>query len=364
MTSIRKSARATTSASPRAAASFHRTRISRMPDSAGCSGWCTRSVRFRKRWRCSGTTTSPPPTASSPARSDAVQGDEDDGAQAGRSPRSARADRAVPSVRARQLPQPARRSCARSGDARVARRAPERAQPAAGELCPRNHGALHVGRRQLHGTGCVRRRASVHRLEPAQCHGPVAMRIRARITSSSTTRGQHDPTAKTFTFPIYSDGNRTIPARSAADGMQDGIDFITALAQHPQTARRLARKLWNFFVSELEPPDPAFVESVASEYLRSGTEMKPVVRYILQSEWFSNPDRWFARYSWPVEFVVRADPRDRLGGFLGRYRANAADEHGSDAVRAAGCERMGARARMVFDRRDARPDELRRDAWR
>jgi uncharacterized protein (DUF1800 family) len=117
---------------------------------------------------------------------------------------------------------------------------------------------------------------------------------------------QHETTAKTFTFPIYSNGDRTIPARSAADGMQDGIDFITALANHPQTARRLARKLWNFFVSELEAPDPQFVESVAAEYLRSGTEMKPVVRFILHSPWFQNPDRRFARYSWPVEFVVRA----------------------------------------------------------
>jgi uncharacterized protein (DUF1800 family) len=118
--------------------------------------------------------------------------------------------------------------------------------------------------------------------------------------------GQHETTAKTFTFPIYSSGDRTIPARPAADGMQDGIDFITALANHPQTARRLARKLWNFFVSELEAPDPQFVESVAAEYLRNGTEMKPVVRYILQSPWFQSPDRWFARYSWPAEFIIRA----------------------------------------------------------
>ncbi|MBI4887236.1 MAG: DUF1800 domain-containing protein [Acidobacteria bacterium] len=117
---------------------------------------------------------------------------------------------------------------------------------------------------------------------------------------------QHDATAKTFTFPIYNDGNKTIPARAAADGMQDGIDFITALARQPETARRLARKLWNFFVSELDAPDPAFVESVAAEYLRAGLEMKPVVRYILESPWFSDPDRWFTRYSWPAEFVVRA----------------------------------------------------------
>ena len=117
---------------------------------------------------------------------------------------------------------------------------------------------------------------------------------------------EHDTSAKTFTFAIYGDGGRTIPARSAAQGLQDGIDFITALAQHPETARRLARKLWNFFVSEIDTPDPAFVEAVAADYLRNGTEMKPVVRLILQSQWFSNPDRRYARYSWPVEFVVRA----------------------------------------------------------
>jgi len=92
---------------------------------------------------------------------------------------------------------------------------------------------------------------------------------------------QHDTAAKTFTFPIYGNDTLTIPARAAADGMQDGIDFITALALHPETARRLARKLWNFFVSELGAPDPAFVEAVAAEYLRNNTEMRPVVRYIL-----------------------------------------------------------------------------------
>ncbi|MDA1183638.1 MAG: DUF1800 domain-containing protein [Acidobacteria bacterium] len=117
---------------------------------------------------------------------------------------------------------------------------------------------------------------------------------------------QHDTTAKTFTFPVYGNGGLTIPERTAADGMQDAYDFITALALHPETARRLARKLWNFFVSELEAPDPAFVEAVATVYLENNMEMKPVVRYILGSSWFLDPSRLYARYSWPVEFVVRA----------------------------------------------------------
>ena len=117
---------------------------------------------------------------------------------------------------------------------------------------------------------------------------------------------QHETAAKTFTFPIYRNGDKTIPARAATDGMQDGIDFINALATHPETARRLARKLCSFFVSELEAPAPAFGEAVANEYLLSNTEMKPVVRYILRSSWMQDPARWYTRYSWPVEFVVRA----------------------------------------------------------
>ena len=45
---------------------------------------------------------------------------------------------------------------------------------------------------------------------------------------------------------------------------------------------------------------------MAAEYLQNNTEIKPVVRYILNSAWFSHPDRYFARYSWPAEFVARS----------------------------------------------------------
>ena len=117
---------------------------------------------------------------------------------------------------------------------------------------------------------------------------------------------EHDISAKTFSFPIYSNGDRTIPTRGVSQGMQDGIDLITALARHPETARRLARKLWNFFVSDIHQPDPAFVDSTAAVYLQSGTELRPVMRHVLTSAWFNSPAMRFARYSWPAEYVARA----------------------------------------------------------
>ena len=118
--------------------------------------------------------------------------------------------------------------------------------------------------------------------------------------------GQHDVGPKTFTFPIYADGNRSIPGRAAADGMQDGLDLINALAASPNTARYLARKLYRFFVSEVGPVNNSFVERIASVYLQSRYDMKTVMREVLMAPEFWDQSAYFTRYSWPVEFVVRA----------------------------------------------------------
>jgi uncharacterized protein (DUF1800 family) len=118
--------------------------------------------------------------------------------------------------------------------------------------------------------------------------------------------GNHETAAKTFTFPIYAGGNNTIPARTAAQGEQDGIDFITALAHHPATARRLARKLYAFFVSELDPPSDETITAAASVYLQNGTRIAPLVAYLLRSREFTTPSNYFTRYSWPVEFAIRS----------------------------------------------------------
>ena len=126
---------------------------------------------------------------------------------------------------------------------------------------------------------------------------------------------QHDTTPKTFTFAVYPDGGKTIPSRSAAEGIQDGIDFLTALAGHPETARRLARRLWAYFISELEAPPEMFLEGAAEVYLRNDTEIKPVLEYILRSAWFHDTASLYARYAWPAEFVVRAVKEAGWQGF-------------------------------------------------
>ena len=122
----------------------------------------------------------------------------------------------------------------------------------------------------------------------------------------SYVAAQHDTTAKEFSFPIYDNGSRVIPARSADAGMQDGVDLINAVARHPATGPRLARKLYAFFVNEVDAPDPALISEMARIYYESRFEMKPVVEHLLLSHQFTDGSNRYARYSWPAEFVVRA----------------------------------------------------------
>jgi uncharacterized protein (DUF1800 family) len=105
---------------------------------------------------------------------------------------------------------------------------------------------------------------------------------------------------------VYPDGGTTIPGRSAADGMQDGIDLVNGLAAHPNTARYLATKLYRFFVSEFGAVNVSFVNRIANVYLQSRYDMRAVMREVLLSPEFQDQSAYFARYAWPVEYVVRA----------------------------------------------------------
>jgi uncharacterized protein (DUF1800 family) len=128
----------------------------------------------------------------------------------------------------------------------------------------------------------------------------------ARHYTFAYVANNHESTAKEFSFPIYPDGSRTIPARAPAAGMQDGIDLINAVAAHPLTGPRLARKLYDFFINEVDEPDPALIDEIAAIYYARGYEIEPMVRRLLLSAQFRDPSNYHKRYSWPVEYVVRA----------------------------------------------------------
>ena len=95
--------------------------------------------------------------------------------------------------------------------------------------------------------------ARVYGLEPAALRGiqpPRHERVPGvRLQRGPTRHGR----CKTFSFPIDRDGSRTVQQRSGSAGDQDGLDLITALALHPETVRRLARKFWQFLHQRSSP---------------------------------------------------------------------------------------------------------------
>jgi len=126
---------------------------------------------------------------------------------------------------------------------------------------------------------------------------------------------QHETSAKDFSFAIYPGGSKRIPARAEADGIQDGVDLINACVSHPATGPRLARKLYAYFVNEVEEPDASLIAAMASDYYQSGFEIKPMLIRLVTSPQFVDPSTYFKRYSWPAEFVVRAIKEMGWAGF-------------------------------------------------
>ena len=155
-------------------------------------------------------------------------------------------------------------------------------------------------------TGRVRGRARVHRLEPAHDrharHAAALLRVQLQRRRSTTRTRRTSASRSTRTA-----ASASRPAAPRA-GMQDGLDLINALAIHPETARRLARRLWTWFVSETATRRTRSSSSNISQRVSEERHehASRCVRAVLLSPQFIDPQRFYQRYAWPVEFVVRA----------------------------------------------------------
>ncbi len=86
-------------------------------------------------------------------------------------------------------------------------------------------------------------------------------------------QGVHDTGQKTVLGHV-------IPARSAANGIQDGLDVIAILLAHPSTARYLARKLCAFLLGDRVPQ--GVQDRVAAAYTATSGDIKSMIRAALE----------------------------------------------------------------------------------
>jgi uncharacterized protein (DUF1800 family) len=90
----------------------------------------------------------------------------------------------------------------------------------------------------------------------------------------------------------------------AGGGIEDGERVLDLLASHPSTARFIARKLAQKFVTDAPPP--ALVDRVAQVFLRTGGDLTATYRALFESPEFWSDAARAAKVKTPLEFTVSA----------------------------------------------------------
>ncbi|ULA65777.1 MAG: hypothetical protein LZF86_250033 [Nitrospira sp.] len=104
---------------------------------------------------------------------------------------------------------------------------------------------------------------------------------------------RHSPGAKTVLGqPVAFDGS----------GPTEGERVLQIAASHPSTARHLAKKLCEYFVSET--PSSALVTEVASVFSDSGGDIRKVLIAIVTSSDFNNVANYRSLVKTPLEYAV------------------------------------------------------------
>ena len=101
------------------------------------------------------------------------------------------------------------------------------------------------------------------------------------------------------------------------DGTLDDTDVVEILAELPETANHISRKLWRFFAVD---PTPEALDRTTEVYFESGGSIGEVVRAILLSDEMYSPAAYRSRIKSPVEFVIGMQRALELTELTGRER--------------------------------------------
>ena len=90
----------------------------------------------------------------------------------------------------------------------------------------------------------------------------------------------------------------------AGGGIEDGERVLDILASHPSTAHFISWKLAQRFVAD-DPPKP-LVERLARTFLKTGGDLREVIKAMLESKEFWSTDAYRSKVKSPLEFVASA----------------------------------------------------------
>jgi uncharacterized protein (DUF1800 family) len=129
--------------------------------------------------------------------------------------------------------------------------------------------------------------------------------IRAAARAFTGWRVRYDSGEFTVVARQHDTGPKTFMGRT---GNWDGTDIVDIIFDDPRSARNAARhvirSLWKEFISP--DPDPAEVEGLADLFLDSDFELEPLLRAMLGTRAFWDPQNRGVLVKSPVELIVGA----------------------------------------------------------
>lgn len=121
--------------------------------------------------------------------------------------------------------------------------------------------------------------------------------------TSDGRNGSFDDSKPRFVFDrdAHDDGPKTFLGKA---GNWKAGDVVRITLERPETARRLARKLYRAFVAEVPDPSPGLIEPLAEVLRSSGYSIRRVIEVMLRSRHFFATDSDRRRIKPPLEYAV------------------------------------------------------------
>ncbi len=128
----------------------------------------------------------------------------------------------------------------------------------------------------------------------------------ARVLTGWSIEKPNETAAFRFNPALHDAGSKLVLGTvfPAGQGIAEGERLLDLLARHPSTARFIATRLVQRFVSDTPPA--ALVARVAETFRRTDGDLREVVRAIVTSEEFFSRSAWRAKVKSPFEVVVSA----------------------------------------------------------
>jgi uncharacterized protein (DUF1800 family) len=98
---------------------------------------------------------------------------------------------------------------------------------------------------------------------------------------------------------VHDDGQKTFMGKT---GNFTGEDIMNMLLERKETAHFISNKLYKYLVNEIS--DPVHVNAMADVFYKANYEIKPLLEYIFNADWFYSDRNTGNLVKAPVEFLV------------------------------------------------------------